>query len=249
MVVYRRELSRKYARKPVLLVPADHRMSAEELQQDALRIYPQYTFDSIYEPRRPNRPVEITLVRNKKPIRRLFNQYTGEDLGDPVARADYAIQWVTDFHDNLLGGTTGRFANGIGSILLTLLAVTGAIIWWPGIKNWRRSIAINWKAKSFRFNWELHSALGFWFCLFILMWAISGIYFSFPHLFDVLFKAAGSDDQSRDNALGWLARVHFGRFSKIAEVLWTILGLVPAALFVTGFLMWWKRVLRRGVGL
>jgi uncharacterized iron-regulated membrane protein len=28
-------------------------------------------------------------------------------------------------------------------------------------------------------------------------------------------------------------------------VLWFVLGLLPAALFVTGFVLWWTRVVRR----
>jgi len=81
-----------------------------------------------------------------------------------------------------------------------------------------------------------------------LMWGISGIYFAFPGPFGTALDSAGFSEVSRDNALGWLARIHFGRFSRTAEVVWTILGLVPAVLFVTGFLMWWKRVLRRSAG-
>ena len=27
---------------------------------------------------------------------------------------------------------------------LALLCLTGAVIWWPGIKHWRRSLAVDW---------------------------------------------------------------------------------------------------------
>ena len=146
------------------------------------------------------------------------------------------VAWLVDLHDNLLAGQTGRIVNGIGSCLVTLLSLTGAVIWWPGIKNWRRSTTINWKANLPRLNWDLHSAIGFWCWLFVLVWGISGIYFCFPALFSPrIHLFSGS-------FLSWIARLHMGRFGWFTEALWTVLGLVPAISAVTGALMWWNRV-------
>ena len=48
-----------------------------------------------------------------------------------------------------------------------------------------------------------------------------------------------------DRVLGWLARLHFGRFGGMPmKIAWAVCGLVPVALFVTGVVMWWNRVLR-----
>jgi hypothetical protein len=55
-----------------------------------------------------------------------------------------------------------------------LAVLTGAVIWWPGISNWRRALTVNWRSLFARFSWDLHSALGFWSFLFVLMWGISG---------------------------------------------------------------------------
>jgi uncharacterized iron-regulated membrane protein len=39
--------------------------------------------------------------------------------------------------------------------------------------------------------------------------------------------------------------LHFGRFSGWpVKALWTVLGLAPALLAITGTLMWWRRVVR-----
>jgi uncharacterized iron-regulated membrane protein len=32
------------------------------------------------------------------------------------------------------------------------------------------------------------------------------------------------------------------------KLIWTVMGLAPSALFVTGLLMWWKRVLKPWLG-
>ena len=80
----------------------------------------------------------------------------------------FSIEWLVNLHENLLFGSAGRLVNGIGATGLTLLCLTGAIIWWPGIKHWRRSLTVNWRAHFARISWDVHSALGFWF--FSLFW-------------------------------------------------------------------------------
>ena len=72
----------------------------------------------------------------------------------------FSIEWLVNFHENLLSGPTGRLVNGVGAIFLTSLCLTGAVIWWPGIKNWRRSLTVSWRANFARITWDLHSALG-----------------------------------------------------------------------------------------
>jgi uncharacterized iron-regulated membrane protein len=235
-IVYRREIMRKYARKIVVVAASGHRMSADELTQHAQRTYPAYEVDNIREAQSPDQPDDVVLERRNKRIERLFDPYTGADLGDPHSAMDRTVEWLVELHDNLLAGETGRLANGIGSSLVTLLSLTGVILWWPGTKNWRRSMTINWEAHFPRINWDMHSAIGFWCSLFVLVWGISGIYFCFPFALRPLLGGA---------FLYWIAQLHIGRFNGFTEALWIILGLAPAFLFSTGTLMWWNRVLRK----
>src|SRR3989442_14867267 len=41
----------------------------------------------------------------------------------------WSVERIVDLHENWLTGSTGRAANGIGAICLTLLCLTGAAIW------------------------------------------------------------------------------------------------------------------------
>jgi uncharacterized iron-regulated membrane protein len=44
----------------------------------------------------------------------------------------------------------------------------------------------------------------------------------------------------------WAFALHLGDFASLtSKVLWTVLGLVPVGLAVTGYLMWWNRVLKK----
>jgi uncharacterized iron-regulated membrane protein len=239
-LVYLPEVTKNDSRRIVTVRASGPRMSLDELAEHAQRVYPAYEVDNLRESQAPDEPDEIVLERGHKRIDRLFDPYTGADLGDRYSLMGRMFEWLTVFHNDLLGGNTGRFVNGIGSCFLTLISITGAVIWWPGIKNWRRSTTVSWKARFPRLNWDLHSAIGFWFWLFVFVWGISGIYFCFPAFsFNPRISLIGG------SLLSLLRQLHFGSFDWFTKLLWTFLGLVPAVSAVTGALMWWNRVLRK----
>jgi uncharacterized iron-regulated membrane protein len=154
-----------------------------------------------------------------------------------------SLKWIIDLHENLLFGQAGRSVNGIGGFCVIVLCLTGAVIWWPGITSWRRALAVNWSSHLGRLSWDLHSALGFWCFLFVLMWAISGVYFSFPQIFNALFGVFDPGDKFTDDMLLRFSNLHFGRFNWFSEALWVLLGLVPAVLAVTGVFLCCRRMI------
>ena len=235
-IVYRLELTRMFSRKTVVTSESGHRISVEELTQKVKQAYPTYEVDNIREGQTPFEPDDILLERAHQHIERLFDPYTGSDLGDPHSAIEHVLDWLLDLHVNLLAGQTGLLLNGIGSCIVTLLALTGVILWWPGIKNWRRSMTVNWKANLPRLNWDLHSATGFWCSSFLLIWGVSGIYFCLPEILSPLWGSS---------CLFWIVHLHKGRFNWFTEALWTFLGLAPVIMAGTGALMWWNRVLRK----
>src|SRR6202040_1726361 len=129
---------------------------------------PTLTVTSVQPGRRRNQPAEVFLAGDGAKLHRLFDPYTGKDLGDADPRAAKFFEQVSALHNDLLGGPTGRSINGIGGVILTIMSLTGLWIWWPGLKQWRRGMTVrlgsNWK----RFNWDLHSAMGFWAFAFVL---------------------------------------------------------------------------------
>ena len=154
----------------------------------------------------------------------------------------FSVEWLVDLHANLRAGSTGRLVNGVGALSLTLLCLTGAVIWWPGLKHWQRSLTVEWRAHIARITWDLHSALGFWFFVFVLVWGISGTYFAFPQPFNLLFMLDPADRWT-DAVLFWLSQLHFGRFGWFAQAVWAVLGLVPAVLSFTGVFICCRRVM------
>ena len=155
--------------------------------------------------------------------------------------------WLIELHDELLLGERGRFLNGIGALLLTLLAATGAVVWWPGQSRWRRSLSVRWSSGTTRLNWDVHSALGAWFVFFVAMWGVSGFYLAIPGPFGGVVDAVSDPEaflgeRPGDAVLRGLVQLHFGHWNALAlQFVWVAVGLVPVVLFVTGVIVWWRR--------
>jgi uncharacterized iron-regulated membrane protein len=207
------------------------------------------------------------------------------------------MSWFEDLHINLFGGKTGRQINAVGGALWAVLALTGIVVWWQGIGNWKRGLLVRLKSGWKRFNWDLHSSFGFWTMLLTLMWGVTGIFAAIPDPFRnaveyleplqrIEYPAApnggqrgGGVPQSQDRnstetgssqiapnpsgrrggrgrrpqfktrvgdqILRGAYALHFGNFAGTKlKIAWTILGLIPGLLFLTGFLMWFNRKIR-----
>lgn len=258
VLVYRNELYGRFAPTPMFVTASGDRMSDEALTAIAQRRHPGYQVAQIFAGKDPTQAVEIRLQGATDRRARFFDPYTGNDLGNSVPAGFRATAWLLDLHDNLLSGETGRRVNGVGAVLVLVLAGTGAVIWWPGGKNWRRSLTVAFKRKQ-RFTWRLHSALGFWFVGFVVMWGASGLYLSYPLPFSTAVESLEPFDRAYrlgERFLYWLGYSHFGRFAgripgcgpacgATFKAVWAVFGIVPVVLFVTGTLVWLNRVRRR----
>jgi uncharacterized iron-regulated membrane protein len=263
VLVYWNELYLAATPEPIFSRGSGPRLSDGQLTAAARHDYPGYRVVKITRSRDLDEAVDIGLERGKHVKHRLFDPRSGSDLGDSVSIGMRLVSFTLDLHDNLLAGPNGRTANGVGAFAVLLVAVSGIVIWWPGSKTWRRSLklprGLGWK----RLTWHLHSMLGFWTFGFTLVFGLSGIYLCFPErvqdLADRLEPLTPANARGRivDQVIYWLAYLHFGRINGIGipcsgpglcdqatKAFWALFGLAPAAMFVTGAILWWNRVLR-----
>jgi uncharacterized iron-regulated membrane protein len=248
-VVFRRELDKTLCPTTLTVPVGAHRLTPAQLKSKAHADYPRFSLKqiSVRAARAADAPVEVLFAGGGQRLERLFDPYSGADLGDTITCEPRSITALAAFHDNLSSGTTGRVVNGVGALAITLLCLSGAMVWWPGKRHLGRAMTIRRHVPTQRLVRDLHSALGFWLILLVLLWAITGIYFAFPDPFNALADTlvnAGLPSLAIDDAIEWIVRLHFGRgFGHGVEVLWVTLGLLPAALVITGLLMWKHRVL------
>jgi uncharacterized iron-regulated membrane protein len=261
IVVYSNELYVAATPKPIVVAPSGPRLTDDELKAAAVSGYPGFTAINVSRSRDLDQAVTVTLNGTAGRKDRLFNPYTGADLGNAVPIGIKLVSGLLELHDDLLGGNTGRKVNGFGALMLIVLALTGIVVWWPGIKAWRRSLSVHRNAGWRRFTWDLHSMIGFWTLGILVVFGLSGIYLGNPQPFQDFADridpptAANAGGRIVDSVIYWLAYLHFGRINGIGipcngpglcdqtiKLIWALAGLAPAALFITGTVMWWNRV-------
>ncbi len=264
VLVYRNELYVMATPNPVVSNSSETVLSDELLMERVRLSNPGSTVTRINRSGDPMQAVEIWLEQDGRTRKRFFDPYNGNDIGSAARTGQMLVIGLISLHESFLFGETGRKINGIGAIAVLLIVFTGLVIWWPGIKRWKRSLkfqkGIGWKRQI----WDIHSMVGIWSSLFIIVFAFSGAYLCFPDFFHdmcdrlqpMTVETAGS--RFVDRALYWLAFLHFGRINGIGilcsgpgicdqsvKAIWALFGLAPAIMFATGSTMWWNRVLRR----
>jgi uncharacterized iron-regulated membrane protein len=180
VIVFRNELYKAFTEPVKKVAISGRRLTQEELKAAARRAYPGYSVSFVFDAKSPDQAIEIWMEGQGQKKQRLFDPYTGKDLGGSVPNSIRMVAWLSDLHTNLLYKETGRIVNGLGAGFLTLLSLTGAVIWWPGVRKWRRSLTIRPQANWKKLNWDLHSAVGFWTLSFVFMWGFTGVYVVWP---------------------------------------------------------------------
>jgi len=112
-----------------------------------------------------------------------FDPATGDATGQFYLDRTLTHKLI-DFHYEVLAGGFGAGLIAIIGILMAMLAVMGLVLWWPGRgRVWKKakktSLKGPWITKSFR----LHGLAGFWLSLAVLLWGLSGTYWSKPDWF------------------------------------------------------------------
>lgn len=108
------------------------------------------------------------------------NPYTGKVM--------HIVDEETDFFHFILHGhyylwlpeTIGQPVVAYGTLVFTLLLISGLVLWWP--KKWSqsnrdKSFKVKWKAQWRRVNYDLHNVPGFYALVVALLLALTGLIF------------------------------------------------------------------------
>jgi uncharacterized iron-regulated membrane protein len=189
-IVFRNELYKGLWPGPKIVPISGPRLTRDAIKSAVHQAWPNYSITYIWESKRKDEASEVWIERDgvskPKTVGRLVDPFNGHDLGPSRPWSIGVLAWLSDLHVNLLAGETGKKANGILAILVVILGVTGLTIWWPGIGRLRRSLTIDFRANWKRFNWDLHSVVGFWMFAFVFIWGVTGVFLVFPKPFQVV---------------------------------------------------------------
>ncbi len=179
-LVFREELERGFRPR---LSPVDGMQADIDGAVAAFRATrPGWDLTWLRLPDAPTAPLEVWLEKGHQRTIDFIHPASGAVLSANEKALDL-LHWFVELHFNLLAGRTGRIVNSAGAAALLFLAVSGMILWWPGIASWRRGLTVLWTARPPRLNYDLHRAAGFWTLALLLAWALSGINFGFAKEF------------------------------------------------------------------
>lgn len=112
-----------------------------------------------------------------------FDPATGEATGSFLLH-DTWTHWLIDLHYELLAGDLGAAFMATIALLIALLALAGLVLWWPLTRSaMAKPFSFGWRGNYVRKSFSLHSLVGFWLAIPILLWGISGVYWNEPSWF------------------------------------------------------------------
>lgn len=144
--------------------------------------YPRYRIIQVLGPE--TEPTFVARLQGEKQIRVAIDPTTAKVLGED-SRGPAWLDTLEQLHVSLFMSRSGRILNGVGAAFLLLMCITGLVNWWPGVRNWKRALKVDFRRSWRRINFDLHSSVGFWTLALISFWAVSGIYFAWP---DQIFR-------------------------------------------------------------
>jgi uncharacterized iron-regulated membrane protein len=221
-------------------------LQGDDLTARMTEVYAGYELGFTTYSSEPDLATYVVLKKDGEYIPHYFNQYTGEDVGPAHPWQIKTVQWLSEVHVDLLMGEMGQKVNGVGGLLFMLMSLSGLMIWWQGRERWFEGLQIKRHSNRF-FIWKLHSFIGFWSLLLMFAWGVSGFQLGFPQFINsmvVWFETGFTNFIPLDSWLRFFRRIHFARYGEgpWANWGWIIVSFLPTALFITGFTLWWKRV-------
>jgi sulfite reductase (NADPH) flavoprotein alpha-component len=109
---------------------------------------------------------------------RYADPYTGELKGDAAGQGFFNL--MLNLHRFLAMGDTGRQITGACTLMLIFFCLSGLYLRWPRkALDWRTWLTFEWAKKGRAFNWDLHAVAGTWCLLFYLLFALTGLFWSY----------------------------------------------------------------------
>ncbi|MBC2656595.1 PepSY domain-containing protein [Pseudomonas sp. MSSRFD41] len=109
---------------------------------------------------------------------RYFDPYTGQFTGEAVGQGFFGF--MLQLHRFLAMGDSGRQITGACTLILIFFCLSGLYLRWPRqVASWRAWLTLDWAKQGRAFNWDLHAVFGTWCLVFYLLFALTGLYWSY----------------------------------------------------------------------
>jgi len=166
--------------------------SLEAITAAARASLPNSTATRLTMPDSPGEPVTVRFLPND--AQRGQNYRGALVFVDPVSlqilgqierpRPAQFFNTMRTLHSTLYVRTiSDRSFVGWMGIALTFMCISGIVLWWPKGGKWRNAFSVAEDAHGYQLIYDLHSSIGFWSLIILLIVSVSGLYLSFPRTF------------------------------------------------------------------
>lgn len=142
---------------------------------------------SIILPQSAGAPTTINFDMNGRPPRTRIHvdPVSGEVLGtEPVTNRGPILDVLIRAHAFLLlPAPIGFPMVGWMAGVMTFMAASGFVLWWPRKGMWRHAFWMRKGARGLRFHVEFHHVVGFWGSVILFVMGLSGLYLVYPDPF------------------------------------------------------------------
>ncbi|MCP2028515.1 putative iron-regulated membrane protein [Flavobacterium sp. HSC-32F16] len=167
-----------------------------------------------------------------------IDQYTGKELGEVDLRYDWIFNLRLLHQNLLLTYDVGHYLVGFSTLIIFILILTGIYLWWPKNKAaLKQRVWFRWKSttKWKRKNYDFHNIGGIYTFVFILIFAITGLVWTFDWWTNGIYRILGNDPEkvwdkapeiSKDNAVKVQNPLEYiVKDTKVKIPNWTSIGL------------------------
>ena len=162
---------------------------------------------SISIPQSPEATYQVSFNNEGRKV--LFvNPYTGESLGwsksSPFFQTMRKLhRWFLDAPQSRESMSIGKLIVGISTLAMTIILISGLVIWAPRTRNALKSrFTVTCNKGTRRLMHDSHVALGFYATIFLLLMALTGPTWSFGWYREAAYSLLGAEPQTQNPKTG-----------------------------------------------
>lgn len=167
------------------------KLTPAQLYQHFNTTQPEIKINSITIAKDPTSSSVVNIEKEgeRRGYNMMVNPYNAQVLPDVKGRK--LLLLIQQIHRNLTAGEVGKQITGACALMLIYFVLSGLYLRWPKKHSARQWLAVKPKLKGRNFIWDLHAVVGTWVIIFYLLFACTGLYWSYDWWRSGMFTVMG----------------------------------------------------------
>ena len=181
----------------VVQAESSPKLTPAQLYQHFNTTQPEIKINSITIAKDPTASSTVNIEKEgeRRGYNMMVNPYNAQVLPDVKGRK--LLLLIQQIHRNLTAGEVGKQITGACAFMLIYFVLSGLYLRWPKKHSARQWLAVKPKLKGRNFIWDLHAVVGTWVIVFYLLFACTGLYWSYDWWRSGMFKVMGVEQPKR----------------------------------------------------